>query len=188
MPFSVGLGQIIHQIDPYRRETRSGEESWYLNLVDGLSKELQNKIPGLSEGLLPERDMFGEPIPSSGPVQNYANDRTVKAMEDLHMKVGHLPRKIRGIRLTDEQYDRFAMIAGRDAKMHLDLLVNQRGFERMTPETRMDQMHKIITAARERARKIVMQEAVGTDNDVMHQASEAKKIKKFGKPEGATLH
>lgn len=172
IPFSVGLGQVSRKVDPYQRETRGN------SLTDMIFNEAQAKVPWLSQGLYPRRDMFGEPIPSSGPVQNYANDPTVKMMGELHMKVGRLEHKIRGVPLTDKQFDDFSRIAGRTAKMLLDSAVRTPGFDRLLPNARMELMHKAINRGREEAAKAVMMQSYNGDNDIVRKATDAKAIKK----------
>jgi hypothetical protein len=173
MPFSVGLGQVNRAfVDPYQRETRDE------TLLGGIRKEAMAKVPLMSQMLKPRRDMFGEPIPSSGPLQSYANDRVVRAMNDLDFKVGRLEHKIKGVTLTDEQYDDYARIAGRTAKMHLDRTVRMPGFDKMLPNARKELMHLDIKTAREDAAKQVMMASYHTANDIIAKAIENTEIKK----------
>lgn len=173
VPFSVGISQINRAyIDPYQRETHGS------SLLDTIFKEAQAKVPWASQGLYPRRDMFGEPIPASGQGPDYTNDPVVKMMDEVHLGVGRLSRKIRGVALTDAQYDDFARIAGRTAKMMLDRAVRTPGFTKMPPNMRADQMKNLIKLAHEQAEKTIMMHAYGSDNDIQAQATQAKKIKK----------
>jgi hypothetical protein len=173
VPFSIGLSQINRAlIDPYQRETRGN------TTLESIAKEAQAKVPFWSQSLMPRRDQFGEPIPSSGTVQSYANDPVAKMMDELHFKASPVPRKIRGIALTDQQHDDFARIAGRLAKIGLDKAVATAGFPALPPAARIERMSKIIKAARERAENTVMMEATHTANDIWKQATEQKRIKK----------
>ena len=183
VPFSIGLGQVTHTptlfgfvpnplADPYQRETRAS------SLSEEIKKQAQAKIPLWSQSLMPRRDQFGEPIPSSGAIQSYANDPVAKMMDELHFKSAPFPRKIRGVELTDQQHDDFARIAGRTAKMLLDNFVKTPGVNEMAPAARADHMHKLITMAREQAAKTVMMNAYGSENDIQRKAVEAKKVKK----------
>ena len=183
VPFSIGLGQVTHTptlfgfvpnplADPYQRETRAS------SLSEEIKKQAQAKIPFWSQSLMPRRDQFGEPIPSSNAMQNYANDPVARMMDELHFKSAPFPRKIRGVELTDQQHDDFARIAGRTAKMLLDNFVKTPGVNEMAPAARADHMHKLITMAREQAAKTVMMNAYGSENDIQRKAVEAKKVKK----------
>jgi hypothetical protein len=99
-------------------------------------------------------------------------------MNELHMKVGRLPHKIRGVPLTDAQFDDFSRIAGRTAKMMLDQAIRTPGFAQLNPNARIEQMHKLIALARAQAEKSVMMHAYGSENDIQAKATQAKKIKK----------
>ncbi|MDE2439841.1 MAG: hypothetical protein KGP14_02360, partial [Betaproteobacteria bacterium] len=50
VPYSVGSFQMVRAMDPYSRQAKT--------LIDAIKK----KIPGLSESLMPRRDIWGEPI------------------------------------------------------------------------------------------------------------------------------
>ena len=52
------------------------------------------------------------------------------------------------------------------------------GFNQLPPNARAEQMHKLITLAREQASRTIMMHAYGSDNDIQAKATQAKKIKK----------
>jgi hypothetical protein len=181
VPYSIGLSQVNRAfVDPFQRETRGN------TLLESIEKEVQAKVPVWSQSLMPRRDQFGEPIPSSGPLQNYANDPVAKLMDELHFKVSAVPRKIRGVDLTDQQHDDFARLSGRLAKIGLDEALRTLGFSKLVPAAQVERMHKIITVARGEAETTVMMNATHTENDIWAQATENKKIKKGLVPE--TVH
>ncbi len=163
IPYSVGLGQVAREVDPYQREART------------IFDAARAKIPFVSEGLMPRRDMFGQPIPTSGPLPAYANDPVVKTMDALHFSVGRLERKIRGVELTEQQFDDYARVAGRMAKMQLNMLVGTPGFQQMPDVMKVQRMHEIINGARETARNMVMMQSAGGPNNIIQKASEAKR-------------
>lgn len=178
VPYSIGLSQVNRAfVDPYQRETRGN------TLLESIEKEVQAKVPFWSQDLMPRRDQFGEPIPSSGTVQNYANDPVAKLMDQLHFKVSPVPRKIRGVALTDQQFDDFSRLSGRMGKSLLDQAVATPGFANLLPAAQVERMHKIISLARSEAEKTVMMNAFHGENDIVTQAAEAKKIKKGLVPE-----
>jgi hypothetical protein len=144
IPFSVGLGQVAREVDPYQRETQT------------LLQTAQAKMPLLSEMLMPKRDMFGEPIETSARAQDkYKDDPVVKALDELHIGVGKLHRKIEGIELTDKQFDDYARIAGRTTKLMLNQMVSLPGWENIPPGIRIDMIHKTINKQRENAAKLI---------------------------------
>jgi len=179
MPWSVGFGQVSKQIDPYQRETRGHD------FMDAMWKDVEAKVPWLSKHLMPRRDMFGEPIPQTGAVQNYANDRVVQVMDNLHVKVGRLERKLRGVELTDQQYDDYTRVAGRTAKMFLNSVV-QPGFERLPKGVQLELIQKAIAAGHKIGADSVIASGMGSSNDIMQKAVQGKQEKLIGKP--ATAH
>lgn len=168
LPYSVGMSQVARQIDPYQRETKE-TDFW-----DGLSDTIKAKTPFLSQDLMPRRDMFGEAIPQSGTLQTYDSDPVVEEMDALGFGIGRPERKIRGIPLTNEQYDDFSRIAGRLTKMQLNGIVAVPGFSSFPAETRMDMMKSAITDARETARSLIMMQSMGGPNDLVRAGLAAK--------------
>lgn len=143
LPYSIGLGQVARLVDPSQREVHSIMES------------VQNKIPLLSEDLSPKRDRFGEII-SNGTNKRYTNDPVVQRMESLQMGIGRLDKKIRGVQLTEQQYDDYSRIAGRLTKMRLNNYVSIPQTAALPPEIQMKTIHSIIDGSRETARSIIM--------------------------------
>lgn len=157
VPFSVGLGQVSRIIDPSQREFHTILESAW------------NRIPIASEDLFPRRDKFGEEIPN-GASERYVNDPVVQRMESLQMGVGKLDKKIRGVTLTEQQYDDYARLAGRITKMRLNNYVEIPQTAKLPSEIQIKTIHSIITASRETARNIVMMNNI----DIVKQAYQNK--------------
>lgn len=154
MPFSVGMGQIARASDPYSRQART--------LVDAIKA----KIPGVSQTLLPRRDIWGEELPNRatlGPpgltaiyMTHVGTDPVNLAMVDLGINPGQVPRKIRNVDLTDAQFDDFARIAGRMSKMRLDAIVKSPDYATWPNHIRHDVIAEVIKQSRETARGIMM--------------------------------
>jgi hypothetical protein len=142
LPFSVGLGQVARKIDPYHRETR--------DILDAAWA----KIPVVSEGLFPHRDMFGNPIPNGGPIQSYLNDPVVQRMNSLQIGVGRVEKKINGVELTPQQYDDYARISGKLAKTMLNNIVTP-NFAALPQGQQIKIIKETIDHARETARNMV---------------------------------
>ena len=79
-------------------------------------------------------------------------------------------RKIRGVQLTDSQYDDYARIAGRMAKLQLDRIVPSPGFSQMPETVQREVIQKTISGAREVARTQVMMR----NPEIINQATAAK--------------
>lgn len=169
-PYSIGLGQVARSIDPYQRETRD------LSTASEILNQIKAHTPLWSQTLPPKRDMFGEPITTgSGTVDRYANDPVVKRMDELHIGLAPVERKIRGVPLTPQQYDDYARISGRMAKMELDAIVGSGpAFGMMPPETQIKSIKEIVSQARESAATLIMMQSYGGANDILKAAVASK--------------
>jgi hypothetical protein len=147
-PYSVGLGGIAHQIDPYEREYRT------------LAEEVESKLPIFSEQLFPRRDTWGEPVPNKGWMLTYNQKVSVDPVDTELVRLGGFPnrpeQRIRGVGLTEQQYDDFSRIAGRAAKLQLNAVVRQPWFQAAPDEAKRLTVQKIITQTREQASVQVM--------------------------------
>jgi hypothetical protein len=183
VPWSVGLGQVSQMVDPYFRESRT--------MADVLLK----KIPGYSAGfygnepMLAKRDIWGEPIQShiSFPVAGVARaafgaqwekpstpDPLNSEMERLGIFPSAVPRKIRGVDITDEQYDAFARDAGQLARQRLLPIVTSPGWGAMPDYAKDRLIRKIMAGSRAQAANATIIGSMGTANDIMKSATKAK--------------
>lgn len=164
VPFSVGMSQEARAIDPYSRQTRTTMEA------------IKAKIPYVSEELYPRRDVWGQPIANKavlGPAgfsaiyeTKVSKDPTNLALLSLGIFPSQPQRKVRGVELTEAQYDSYSYIAGTSAKMALDSFVNQPGFDQIPVEQKIPMIKKIIEGTREQARAAVMMQ----NPDIINQA------------------
>lgn len=151
-PFSSGFYQVNRMIDPYQRETRS--------VVDAIKA----KLPGLSETLMPRRDVWGQPMPSregagyltSIYVQKMNEDPVNRAMLEAQFFPGQVEKKIRNIELTPEEHDDFAKVAGVMTKQNLDRLVTSPNWDTLPMGSKQLAIKHIVEACRETARGIIM--------------------------------
>lgn len=158
LPYSVGFHQVSTIVDPYMRNTQTIFDAARAN------------IPYESESLFPRRDIFGNPIPNGGSIENYKTDPVVQRMDALQVGVGRLHPKIRGVPLTEAQYDDYSRIAGRLAKQRLDGIVPQDGFSQMPAESQIKTIKKIIESSRESARTAIMMQ----NPEIIQKAQELK--------------
>lgn len=176
VPYSVGLNQVNRAIDPYTRQART--------VVDAMKA----KVPGLSQELLPRRDMWGEPMPQRDALispaitalfmQKIATDPVNIEMVRLGMAPAQPERKILNQHLTDEQYDYYSMIAGRMAKARVQAMVTAPGWQSVPDGQKRDLISLQIKNSRESARQAIM----ARDPTIPARAAQAKKDKLNGKP------
>ena len=147
------------------------------------------KIPGLSESLLPRRDIWGEPMANrdaliaAGVTAIYetrmSRDPVNLALLDLGIAPAQVTRKIRNVQLTDDQYDDFQRIAGRMAKMRLDAIVNSPDYRSWPNHIRHDVISEVITQTREAARGVMMAKFP----QIVRDATQARLKKITGEPQ-----
>ena len=178
VPFSVGLSQTARTLDPYMRQTRS--------VLDAIKA----KIPFVSETLPPRYDIWGQPIPNRQALvpevtalyeSRINTDPANQALLRLGVFPAQLPRKIRGVALSDEQYDLFSRTAGRMAKMRVDAIVRMPGFAMLPAGVQHDMLTSAIRGARETARSLVMMRYP----DIVRAALAAKRAQLLG-PQAAS--
>lgn len=177
VPYSVGLGQMARAADPYQRDTRT--------LID----TIRNKIPGhldsyFDHELPVRRDIWGEPLPSRTALggagvsaiyeQKINSDPVNQAMWKVGAFPGTVERKIHNVELTPDQYDDFARLAGRMAKMRLDKMVISPQFQQQIPSVQHDWMMETIKQSRESARQMIMIK----NPAIIHQAHDLKTAKR----------
>lgn len=154
VPFSVGMAQMARAADPYSREART--------VMDAI----KNKVPGLSETLMPRRNLWGEEIPNPDAFiakgvtaiweKKVNTDPVNQAMLALGIKPAKLERNIRNVDLTDAQYDDFARIAGRMTKMRLDTIVRSPDYQTWPNHIKRDVISEVIRQSREAGRGMMM--------------------------------
>ena len=154
VPFSVGMAQMARASDPYTRQART--------IMDAIKA----KIPGISEELLPRRDIWGDPIPNKevlgGPglsaiyEQAISKDPVNLALLQLSIFPAQPERRIRNIKLTDQEYDDYCRIAGRMTKMRLDAFVHSPDWAVWPDHVKRDVIQSELKADREAAAGIVM--------------------------------
>lgn len=146
----TGVAQVARTMDPTLRET------------PGVSDYIQSRIPGLSDDLMPRRNIWGDEIVNEGGVgpnivsplwKSTAQDDPVnKAMLEIGSPASNTPKKVEGRELPPEQYDRYAELAGKTAHSRLTDLVTGPGWNDMDDEARRKAVSKTIRVARKDAR------------------------------------
>jgi len=175
LPFSVGLGQIARQVDPYSRQARTVMDAF------------KAKIPFVSEELFPRRDIWGEPVSNRGWLGTYseriADDPVDKALYDLHIYPALPQRHLVGQKLTDEQYDEYARIVGRSMRMRIQGIISVPSFNIMSPERRHDLIEGAVKAAHMQAQELMKKQY----EEIPIQARDAK-VQRLRGEKPATVH
>ncbi len=154
VPYSVGMAQVARASDPYSRQART--------VVDAMKA----KVPGLSESLLPRRDIWGEPMPNRETLgapgvsaiwmTHVSHDPVNIALLNLGIHPAQVGRKIRNVELTDQQFDDFARIAGRMTKQRLDVIVRSPDWATWPQHIQRNVVEEVIKQSREAARGLIM--------------------------------
>lgn len=148
------FAQYARAADPVQRDART--------LLDGIKA----RIHGLRETLNPVRDIWGEPVTSEGAVgpdfgsplrqSTISQDPVNQKLIQLQVWPSKPQRQIRGVELTDQQYDDYTRIGGRLAKMRLDAIVAMPQFNQAPAQIQRDIITKTISNARESAATQIM--------------------------------
>ena len=176
LPFSVGMSQIARAIDPYARQARTTIDT------------IKSRVPFLSQSLLPRVDVWGQQVPNKdvvGPdglsaiyASRVNNDPTVQRVAQLGAWPSMPERQIRGTKLTDQQYQDYAVTAGQMTKARLDALVNTPGFQTLPDGVQAQTIRQTIENARETARSIMLMK----NPEIVQQAMERKSALLKGTP------
>jgi endonuclease YncB( thermonuclease family) len=145
--------QIARTADPTMRETPD------------MMGYIQSRIPGMSDNLLPRRDLWGQPIVSEGGVgpdiisplwKSTANqDPVAAALLADDLKIGKLSRKVGGRNLTDQEYDRYQALAGPQIRNDVAALLASPDWQLLDQDGKQSALDKTAKASREIARSLM---------------------------------
>ena len=163
----TGSAQVARTLDPHLREVRS--------IIDAVKA----RVPGLSQSLLHRRDVWGEPIKLEGslgpdilsPIYESAMKQDPVNRELLKLKVfpAKLKRHIRGVELSDIQYDEFQIIAGKMTKQQLDAFVAVEGWFKIPEFLRIKTLKETVTKTRDQARVMMLMRHPTLFKDVLNK-------------------
>lgn len=148
------VAQVARVSDPVMREAREPLD------------RIRSRIPGLSDDLLPRRDVFGRPVMSQGGVGpdivspiftgTAKNDPTISALTSSGIGISAPQRTYveggKRVQWTPQQYDRLQVLVGQAAKPRLDALAGSPGWRAMSLDQREDAVGKIMREARKDGR------------------------------------
>lgn len=145
--------QLARWLDPVSRE------------APDIASYMSSRMPGMSDGLLPKRDVWGQPITSQGGVgpdiispiwtSKDRADPVAAALLADNIKVGKLSRKVGGQKLSDVEYDRYQSIAGPLMHDRIAELLSSPRWAQLDREGRQDEVDKTTKAARTIARELL---------------------------------
>ncbi len=146
----TGVAQVAQTNDPVLRDARS--------IVD----VLKSRIPGMSQTLLPKRNIFGEEIKRGGALgpdlispiftSTEKKDKVIDEMVDLHFAPSMPQREINKHKLDEILYDEYSELAGKAAKKELDRKVNQPSWDDKSPDLKTKIIKKAFEDVRDEAR------------------------------------
>jgi hypothetical protein len=157
------LAQAARTIDPVQRERET------------FSDELKARIPGLSDDLLPQRDIWGRPVVNEGGIgpdllspfrfSTIKNDPVNAAMLAVGAREG-LPSKQyteagRRVDYTPEQYNRLQELAGPAAYSGVLALISDPRWQDLSVQARRKAITKAFDTARDTAKGMVLAEGRG---------------------------
>lgn len=146
----TGVAQIARTMDPTARET-----------PDILST-IQSRLPGLSDNLLPKRDVWGRPIVNEGglgpdivsPIWTSADKNDPITREAL--RVDATISKPQKGDLTAEQYDRLQEVSGSVGRKWLGQLIASPEYQALDTESQADEIGDVMKRARKAAKAAVL--------------------------------
>lgn len=128
---------------------------------------LESPLPPLVKS---GRNVWGEPG-SFGP---QAGDPVDQQFKTLGYTPGYPPETIRGVKLTDGEYDDYVRLSGRLAHMRLESLVEDLDWNARPGGQRLELMKHQIDVARKFAQSAIMMKEQGGSHDIMALATAAK--------------
>jgi hypothetical protein len=143
----AGVAQIARISDPVLREAK------------GPIDRIRSRIPGMSDGLMARRDVFGRAIGAGeglGPdimspvwTSQAKNDPVVAALLDSGAKMSP-PGKAK---MSDVDYNRFQERAGAEVHQRLADLIRSPEWKRMAREDRADEVGDVVKKARKEIKR-----------------------------------
>ena len=148
------------------------------------AQSFESVIPGLSQNVPPRLDVFGQPESYHQLYSPENQDPTVKYLNALQDRgVGVWPampeRKLRGVKLTDDQYQYMVQKGGVALKSMLDRLVRVPGFSALEDGVQAEKIQQVTRQARAIGEQaLFMQDAIehkaDPQNTILYRAKQQK--------------
>lgn len=154
----TGAAQLARAIDPTFRRAES------------ITEALRARTPGLSFGVKPLRDIWGQPVaaPETGPERLLSPVRRSPVIDDkasqeivrLDVRPGTPRRQLGNLELTSEEYERYQVEAGRLARRLVVAFVESPGYDNLSDLQQVRGIEARFTKARDVARERLKPEAM----------------------------
>lgn len=147
----AGVAQVARTIDPTSRK------------VETVGDAIKARIPGLSDNLLPRRDVWGRPVVSEGGVgpdllspvwvRTQLDDPVNAELLRLNYSPGYPSQKVGGRELSADEYDQYHALSGGLAHDRLASLVTSPQWRQVDDDQKTKLARKTVDDARDDARK-----------------------------------
>lgn len=127
---------------------------------------MQTPLPPLTRGKS-NRDVWGETADKAAP----KNDAITTALGKVGIQVGFPPKKIRGVTLTDDQYDEYQQYYGRLTRSAVANQLRTPNFSKLPLGAQEDMLKTAIKHAHEQATNRMLMRYT----DIVRKAAEAKR-------------
>lgn len=157
----AAVAQVARTVDPVQRD--SADIPGVPDALDSTVSRIMSRIPGLSDNLPARRDVWGRPITGEGGagpdilsplwVSTDEHDPVTKEVLRLGETIGELPKKLKGVDLTPEQYAAYAERAGRYTHEDFAKAIADPDWKQMDSASQRKWLEKIKRQARKAARE-----------------------------------
>lgn len=136
----------------------------YMRRADTFTNALRYRTPIARETLLPKRDpLYGEPVPNPGyhailretPI---VNDPIRTELDRLKIYAAYPQSRIGGVKLTEDQYDRYEATAGQLVKDLLQNYMDRSNYAATPDAVKTKDLRHLISLGRAEARKAMYPE------------------------------
>lgn len=123
----------------------------------GVGETLKARIPGLSEEVVPRRNVFGEPYVreegAANPISSakMKNDPINQWMVDQSYVLGYPSKTLHGRKMDPKNYDQILARSGNEIKIRFEALRNSPGFMSLPYAERIQKLNTQVNIARTKA-------------------------------------
>jgi len=129
----------------------------------GFMEQIKVRVPGMQEGLIPRRDIYGQALKRPGefwmqflsPVKVSTETRDLVDLEldKIDVAVGYPTRTAFGEPLTDYEYDAFLQDSGARIYEALYKLMKTKKYRKLTPFEKEGKIDSVVKEARKKSRE-----------------------------------
>lgn len=149
--------QIAQMTDPVMRDTNDP------SYMGAIRKRIESRVPGLSENLIPRRDILGKELRDQGgpldrllspfDTKSARNDPVAKAIYDSGARFSPPSRNVGGGRLPDEAYDAYQQVAAQRFYDAMKETLADPEWQALTREERAKEIERLKNSTRKDARE-----------------------------------